>query len=260
MNKIVRMPFRQAVLSTAVGTTVTANTNEIDLIPANLGTRMADLSVDWEKYRVTELKVQAFATSQGVHSATATYSTAELGSSMVAVGLDLSPSALTSVVNGFAPMSQLAHYDASPGTQKVAISLGRRELLGQNPVQWFDTTATGSPNDEFRYQGTVHWLTFNPDVPSGVNHYTHILLSGMIEFCQPADPNDTLALQSKLERTARRLKELQMSSAFVPQVKTAALLRDVSHASRHYAGEQKSAPVVNGDPEFVEVPNRLGRR
>jgi hypothetical protein len=198
-SKTISIPFRTVVFTTNQSTSLTGGASELDIVPANLGSRIADMAVDWQKYRVTKLHVALKTLALAVRDGTGGY---EVG---LALAYDPNPSSLSGASGGFAAMSQFQNYVF--GKDDISLPLNSSDLIAPVPVKWFDTTATGTPSDSFRYQGTLYYLVYRPTLESTWN--TCIELSGVCEFSVPADPTDSVALQQRIERDRRKLADLK---------------------------------------------------
>ncbi len=204
-NQIVRIPFRYVKVDANSTSSVTSTWNEIDIVPTSFGARLSDLSDDYQKYRFVDLKISQFLTNEAVYTS-GTPPNSITCSSLHGIATDLNPSSVTATISGFAAAAQLSHYAASR-SNRVDIVLRRKELLGQSPVEWFDTTATGTPADEFRFQGTIYYQVYIPTATNASSSVlSHFMVEGTCEFCQPADPADTFTLERRVVRDIERLK------------------------------------------------------
>ncbi len=199
-------PVKVAFRSFATSTNSTSNTglsttwDEIDLIPANLGSKCVAMSAIYEKFRVTSL--HAILHLGSVPTATGSTAPAtENSESAAGIGFNANPSAQTGAISSLADASQLAVFAFAAGVTKVRVGVSAKYLLatGQQgqPVDWFDTGATGTPPDEMRYQGTVYWKRYVNPSPSPTLATTWIELSGTIEFASPVASGDAITRKQR---------------------------------------------------------------
>jgi hypothetical protein len=242
VTKTVTVPFRFLTVASTNVTSLTASFQEIDLVPSAMGTRMADLSDNWQRYRFTKLKVSAFCTNIGTFGP-ATY----VNSYLVAVAYDNSASSHTGAISGFAPASQLMKY-AATSRDVCSFHVSRKELLGDNAVKWWETASTGNIDDEFRFQGCIYWQRQNNFADADCN--THLLIEGVCDFSNPVDPADDVdRLRRRVQRDMQRLTEIDekkssddlTSEADSEQIVSVSLRGDKGATSSTYASVVQSA-------------------
>ncbi len=203
--KPTRVPFRYLLLSNNQSTGVTSSASEIDLVPANLGARLADMADDFQKYRFTHLKLSILPSNHPVQIQSGGAWTG--GEMLHAIAFDPVPSAGTGNVSGIADMAELRNFALSNGDH-AGFSLGPEALLAPQPVKWFDTTATGTPPDSVRYQGTIYYYSYIPTA-SSTNFRLAVQVEGVCEFCTPVDPSDAVVLRRRLAKDQARLQLLE---------------------------------------------------
>ncbi len=215
-NTIVAVPFRAVTASSNSTTSVNFTSgNEIDLIPANLGSTVSTISGVYEKYRVTSLTVSIHVDTYACAAVAAT-ATAPVGMGLY-IGFDNNPSAQTGAISNISDAAQLPVFRMCGAVPHLSLSVGKKYLTktGQ-PVQWWDTTATGSPADEFRYQGTVYWARYVNQAPTPAT-YVWIELQGTIEFCSPVASGDAIARLLKRQVRQDDSKEEDLSYVDSPR-------------------------------------------
>ncbi len=204
-SKVISIPFRHAQLISNNSTSFTGSCTELDLLPENFGSRLADMAADYQKYRFVHLKVTMESALYPVST------TAGAGSSIYSfIGFDPLPSSSTGAVSGLEPCSQLLKFAGKTGGEPMGFTLSRKDLLGRSAVKWFETTSTGTPPDLMRYQGCFYSASVSSTLITLMN--TVLTVEGVCEFSVPVDPADAAALERRLARDVARLRQLKIAT------------------------------------------------
>ncbi len=203
MKQVVRVPFRFVVQGSSSSTSFSGTAAEVDLVPTSFDARLADMSDDWQRYRFTKLHVEVIPPTNPV---SASPSGAVTWTHLWGVAFDPTCSGSTGTVGGFPAMAELTCFDMT-NIGKAKISVDRKVLLGNTPNKWYETKSTGSPTDQERYQGTIYYFHFSNTANTDVDNNIAVLISGECEFCDPADPTDTVVLRAKIARAERLLAQ-----------------------------------------------------
>ncbi len=167
------------------GTTVT----RLNLTCPNLGTRVADMAVTFEYFRIVKLRAYTFTDCLATQSGTS-------AGVVHALAYLNTPSTESAAPASIATMSQSEYFAFANSAEKAKISMPYSALVPQSPEKWFATFSTGTPT-EAQSPGTVIWLlALGAAVTNNVG--LEVIIEGEVEFAVPNEP--TL--------TRQRLREL----------------------------------------------------
>lgn len=192
-GRVVKIPFRRVVTSVSASASFTAN--ELSLDATGLGERASGIALFYQKYRVVNLRV---AMRGGFTCSSIENTTFQVNSAHYMIGYDNQPSSVTGGMSSVLHMSQLPYF-AIGSTNKDAEIHVPRKYLQRAQVNWFDTSSLGTPDDEFRIQGTIYYVWqwgFNPDLTNNANVF--VVVEGEVEFALPVDSSDSVAIARRL--------------------------------------------------------------
>jgi len=183
-DRIVSVPFRVVATSTISKTANTTLVTELELKPANLGTRVAAIGACFEYFKIPKLRLKMFSDVVGpthYDSSILNVTLGTIGGSM-AIGYEPSDTSRTGVPTTFNEIIQAAEADCGSLYEKISFAVPGKVLLG-TPVKWFDTGSTGSPPSGNQVQGLIWTLTKNQETnDAAIGNNVFVLLEGMIEF------------------------------------------------------------------------------
>lgn len=201
-DRIVRFPFRIVLdfdtpWSTSRGMGTFA---ELDVVPQQFGNRVGAMALMFDHYRFTKLKIRMLA---GDGSADANYANV-----ITCLAYQPVPSSTTGAISSVAGASELAFFDMSNGMARTTeLVLSKRDLLSPTLPKWFDTQATGSPDDNERYQGTLYFTAYSFNQPQ-VQQTIYLCIEGVMEVCGAVDPADSMTRLLKDPAFAAKLGNL----------------------------------------------------
>ncbi len=207
---IVRAPFCQVVAFTNYSTSSGGGTAaELDISTSAIGGRLFELGTEFQKYRIVDLTAEVVAT--GVTGMLENVSALQVAFGWsYAIAYDPNPSSYTGSISNLSAMAQLERFDMSNClSRNPKIHIPRKVLVGENPLRWLETTATGTPSDLSRYQGTLYVGAYSLsifDLPATPVY--HVKLSGVVEFCSRVVTADAVLL--------KRFRELQLANLRPP--------------------------------------------
>ncbi len=182
MDAIVSVPFRTMTVHSK-GTSGTL-ISRIDLKATNLGTRVADVAVTFEYFRLRRLRCYTFT------DAVSTEVGASAGYIQMLAYIN-TPATESTAPASYGTMSQAEYFVAGNSIEKLRMNVPKPALYPESPEKWFATYSTGTPT-EAQSQGTVLiGLKLEQAITNSVNQY--VVIEGVIEFAVPNDPTDTLA-------------------------------------------------------------------
>lgn len=178
-NGVVRMRFRNqsyAVISSASGFTASV----VNVHPYNTcGDVITGVCIQFEHYRITKLRVSAWAPFVGFPSG----SGGTALSSTVAVSCNFEQ-VRSSNPGGFSSMSQDPYYDCAAPGKKAVIEVDR--LVSKGPLRWYRCDFTGSPPADETYQAILTFGWFQDSSNDG-SYRGNVLIEGEIEFSDPIE-------------------------------------------------------------------------
>jgi len=188
--EIVRYPFRCSSYEevSSIGTNVLI----YDLLLSNLGPRAVDAGVTFENFRISELDIRQVCSVTGVTSAQFDSSGALTG--VVASG-GVQYLAFSNEPQGFSgvptsvTVDDLPVLDMGSLSSKLRLRIPRKGLYEQTGVKWYKTTGTGTPPTIDKSAGLVTTLV---QLDMGVTINVLLVISGMLELCQPVAPTAAL--------------------------------------------------------------------
>jgi hypothetical protein len=181
-DRTVKVRFRIVLNDTTTWSSSAAwgTFKELILYPQNLGSRLSAIALCFEYYRFLKVKAVLNVCKSGNGTET-----------LSALAFDPTPSSLSGAISDLAAASELPCFSMGQVLcRPPTLTLGARELRTQ-PALWFNTTSTGSPDDQYRYQGTFYYQSLDFAVSSNQTHY--LLLEGECEFMGMVDPSDSIA-------------------------------------------------------------------
>lgn len=244
-GKIVRVPFRVAYTVTVSKTTNTSVFSELEIVPANLGSRVAQIGPNFEYYRVTELGLKQIVSSNGPTHYDSNILNATLG--MVggyhAAAFVPSDTTRTGTPTGLGGLAECPCYDFGAVRNVVSFAVPRSVLMGA-PLKWWNTSSTGSPTETL-VQGLLYHQAYNEETNDQANSPKLVItLSGMIEFkgmilpslsfvaSQGADKATQLVDESKSSCNESEYQIVRQSGHIIPSAARGLPDKGVPPASR----------------------------
>lgn len=182
-DRVVTLPFR-VVATTGISKTANTTTiTELDLVPANLGTRVAAVAPCFEYYRIHKLDVQAFSSVVGPVHYDSDILNVNLGTmgGIMAVAFEPSDTTRTNVPTSLNEMLQAAEAMCGSLYDRLHYKVPRAVLLGA-PLKWWNTSSTGTPTETLT-QGLLWTYTYNAQTnDASVADAVHVVLQGEIQF------------------------------------------------------------------------------
>ncbi len=179
-DSVITLPFRFYATHSrgTAGTTIT----RIDLKATNLGTRVADVAVTFEYFRMKRLRMYVYLNAVST----------EVGASAGlahAVAYVNTPSTESTAPASFTTMAQSEYFVAGNSVEKLKLTLPARALIPETPEKWFATYSTGSPTEAQSAGCILIAIRLDQAVTNSV--VQDIVIEGDIEFAVPNEPTLT---------------------------------------------------------------------
>ena len=182
-DRIVRVPFRVVATSVFSKTAATILVTELELKPANMGSRVVALAPCFEYFRIVRLDVDQFTDYGGVTHYDSDILNVTLGhlEGSHAVSFEPSDASRTGVPTGLNEMAQSAQFLAGGIRDRIGFRVRKKDLLG-TPLKWWNTASTGASTDAL-VQGIVWTYTKNNNTNDSTNPASaNCIVSGIVEF------------------------------------------------------------------------------
>lgn len=193
-DRVVTLPFNVIV---AVDLSKVANTavfSELEIVPANLGTRVSAAAALFEYYRVSKLQIRAFSSVVApthYDSAILNVSLGVIGGIM-AHGYVPSDAARTGTPSTLGGVMNSSVVNAGNLHANLKTAIPKKELLG-TPLKWWNTTSTGTPTETY-VQGLIYLYNYNKQTnDAAVADTVYTWLSGEIQLKGMIDPTLSMA-------------------------------------------------------------------
>lgn len=184
--QITRVPFRYEVETarTSAGLTIA----QLDLTAQNLGTRGAAVSENFEFFRVVELDIYSGTDICQGDNGTVTagfYGKQGIAFVNTALALQVAPTTIPL-------MAQHQHFVMGGLWDKLKLRITRKDLL-QQPMKWYQTFNTGSPDASELSIGTLTYFleTGGAGISAGLRCEQYVVFEGIMELHTPLDYNLT---------------------------------------------------------------------
>lgn len=202
-DRVVRVPFRVQTGTSISKVNDTKVFSELEIVPANLGTRVAAIAPNFEYYRVEKLSVCTTSSVCNAVHYDSDVLNVTLGtlSGIMATAYEPSDTTRTAVPTSFGGMANSACYNYGSFKDRFVMNVPKSVLLGA-PLKWWNTSSTGSPTETL-VQGLVWTATHNFNEQSAtIADVCVTLVEGIIAFKGMIDP--ALSFESKeLEPTQK---------------------------------------------------------
>lgn len=160
------------------GTTIT----RLNLTATNLGTRVADMAVTFEYFRIVKLRAYTFTDSVAVQSGTS-------AGAVHAVAYVNTPTTESSAPASIAFMAQCEYFSFANSSEKASIRIPKSAMVPQSPEKWFATYATGTPTEAQSPGQILYLIALGAAVTNSVA--LEVIIEGEIEFAVPNEPTLT---------------------------------------------------------------------
>lgn len=188
-DRVVRVPFR-VLIGATIPKTVSSAFTELEIVPANLGSRVVAIAPNFEYYRVTQLNLSVISSvANAVHydSDILNVTLGTLGGYM-GIAYEPSDTTRTAVPTSFGGLANSAVFDFGNFKHRFSVNVPKSVLLG-TPIKWWNTTSTGSPTETL-VQGLVWTGVSNYNENSATTADGMIYcVQGTIEFKGMIDPS-----------------------------------------------------------------------
>jgi hypothetical protein len=165
-----------------------------------LGARIADMSYDFEYFRVVSANAYVVSSIQPGGIAAPVYA-------LHGIAFDMTPAAFVVTPTSVEKFAQFRHMSLGPIQMRPQIHIPRSEFTRDRPIPWLHTQPTGSPDASEYSAGTLYsYLELGCSGTLGVAINQYAIIEGVIEFSQPADPTLSRARRGEVS-IPRTLKD-----------------------------------------------------
>jgi hypothetical protein len=192
-QRTVRIPFRAFTQQSSTTSSTSANVSEINMVIANLGSRVVNAGDIFTQWRIHSLEFESMA-NQGNNGGSDS-------TCIHAIGYTPTNPASYSIVTAFSQMVDLPAFAYGNAFNHIKIKVPP-SLLRSIPEVWLNTSSAGT--GELQSAGTFTFYLQNTTSQTTVSWTQNIVVSGILEFRGAIDTANV-----PLETLGSRIKYLQ---------------------------------------------------